>query len=320
MENNEYVAVAVLCFNSSKTVIDTLESIKSQRYKYLDLIINDDCSTDNTVSIINEWVKKNSQRFRYVKIMTREMNQGINKSFDSVIRACNTKWIKFIAADDMLLEGCIEKNVEYIHKEGIDSLVYSLHYPFMTIDNNIVKTKEDPYEVYYLKKIGSYDSKEQYKRLLKKDIVFSSTGFINKQKYIELGGITLEIRNIEDWPLRLLFTKNGEKIYVMEEYTTLYRIGDSVSHAHGCFFNTNHIDQRRILKEQLIYPNISRADLSFYYVEIVNKFRVWVIIHLFKNQKNSLTIAINRVLMLFDISKWSKGVYSIIYAGRKLCR
>lgn len=51
---NPLVSVVVITYNSSKYIVETLNSVKKQTYKNIELIITDDCSTDNTVSVIKD--------------------------------------------------------------------------------------------------------------------------------------------------------------------------------------------------------------------------------------------------------------------------
>ena len=57
------VTVIVYTFNSSKYILETLDSIKKQTYKDLMLIITDDCSTDSTIEICKKWLNLNGDRF-----------------------------------------------------------------------------------------------------------------------------------------------------------------------------------------------------------------------------------------------------------------
>lgn len=156
------------------------------------------------------------------------------------------------------------------------------------------------------------DSSKQYRYLLKRDIVFSPSGFINADIYKDLGGIDTRIRNIEDWPLRLLFSKNGYKIAFMDEVTVNYRIGDSVSHSIGCFFNPNHLKQRAELKRLLIYPNIPKWDLLYYWDEAISSFRYKIIIHLFKNKVNNMSKIVNYALMILSPTAWKKIIIKFL--------
>ena len=56
--NNKFplVSVVIITYNSEKTIIETLESIKNQTYKNIELIISDDFSKDNTVEICKQCI------------------------------------------------------------------------------------------------------------------------------------------------------------------------------------------------------------------------------------------------------------------------
>jgi alpha-1,3-rhamnosyltransferase len=50
------VSVVIITYNSSKYVLETLESAKAQTYQNIELIVSDDCSTDDTVEKCREWI------------------------------------------------------------------------------------------------------------------------------------------------------------------------------------------------------------------------------------------------------------------------
>ena len=49
------VSVVVVVYNSSETVVETLDTILKQTYRNIELIVADDCSTDDTVKIVKSW-------------------------------------------------------------------------------------------------------------------------------------------------------------------------------------------------------------------------------------------------------------------------
>ena len=115
----ELVSVCVISFNSSGTVVETLESIKKQTYKNIELIISDDCSTDNTVSVISNWIQVNKNcGLNDIKLVTHEKNGGTCKNLNDGIRASSGKWIKILAADDMLVADAIENFVLFSNQQN----------------------------------------------------------------------------------------------------------------------------------------------------------------------------------------------------------
>ncbi len=85
------VTIVVLCYNSSNTIIETLESIYNQTYQNIELIISDDFSLDESVLIAQNWLSEKNSRFVDSHTLTSHKNEGI--SANSVIKkstpACN---------------------------------------------------------------------------------------------------------------------------------------------------------------------------------------------------------------------------------------
>ena len=104
------VSIVVASYNASKTIIETLESIKAQTYSPLELIVADDCSQDDTAVKCEEWLAKNQNRFVRSKLIVNEENKGISANFNIGVRASSGEWVK-IFGDDILLPDAIEKNV-----------------------------------------------------------------------------------------------------------------------------------------------------------------------------------------------------------------
>lgn len=120
------VSVRVITYNSSKTVIETLDSVKNQTYQNIELIISDDCSPDNTVEVCTAWLEANKDRFVRTELITVEQNTGTAANINRAIRACRGEYIKGIAGDDILEPECIEVNINNIGDAvmAISDLIY----------------------------------------------------------------------------------------------------------------------------------------------------------------------------------------------------
>ncbi|EPL0743472.1 MULTISPECIES: glycosyltransferase family 2 protein [Morganellaceae] len=77
-ENNQVLTVAVITYQSSSTILETLDSIVNQTYspKNIELIISDDGSKDNTVQVIQSWLKKYKNLFYDVKVFANTQSGG----------------------------------------------------------------------------------------------------------------------------------------------------------------------------------------------------------------------------------------------------
>lgn len=302
MKYGDLITVIILSYYSENTILDTLESVRNQTYKNIELIVSDDKSGDNTINIINKWVRDNSGRFFSSLIKQQNKNLGTSQNLNSVIFFSKGKWIKIIAADDILMADCVEDNVKYVIKQKCDSIVCSYYRLFK---NNINESCSMNFmEKKYLQNLTSKSSQEQYQLLLKRDTKTSPTMFLNRKMLEKINGIDISIRNIEDWPLKLKITRKGYKLFCLEKETVYYRINESVSNSNVFIFNKNHVSQVMTLKKKLCYPNIPKYHVIYYYEEWLFKVYYSACILFFNNKINKKSKFFNCVYQAFKITNW----------------
>lgn len=102
MITNKMVSIVIPSYNHEKYIIDCLESIKAQSYKNIEIIIGDDCSSDNTFEVAKEWVDNNKERFVRTRVIRNKENKGITKNSNYLISLCEGDYIKDMASDDIL--------------------------------------------------------------------------------------------------------------------------------------------------------------------------------------------------------------------------
>lgn len=103
MQNNPLVTVICICYNQESFVIESLNSVINQSYRNIELIIIDDCSTDNSKKTIFSWLEKHPE----IPFITNETNLGITKSFNKALQLAKGDYIIDLAADDVLLADCV---------------------------------------------------------------------------------------------------------------------------------------------------------------------------------------------------------------------
>ena len=112
---NKKVSVIIPAYNSEKDIIRCLESIIKQTYKELEIIVVNDGSKDNTVNIIEDFIKRDSR----VKLINQE-NCGVSETRNNGIKQSTGDYILFVDADDWLQEDMIEKMVNCIINQNVD--------------------------------------------------------------------------------------------------------------------------------------------------------------------------------------------------------
>lgn len=222
------VTIGVLTYNSSKYVIETLESIKAQTYPNIILQISDDCSTDKTIEICKNWIEKNKERFVKTKIIVPKHNTGVSANANRNWDACETEWLKSIAGDDLLLPNCIEDNMKYVEKHPEAVVVFSRVKGF-TIKWGRKKWVDIPWHNY---NFFSLSPEEQYHYLLHKgNHLPAAPCFYNISKLRRIGIRHDErIPLLEDYPKWIMFARKGVPLSFMEKCTVGYRLNeDSLS-------------------------------------------------------------------------------------------
>ncbi len=119
------VSIIVITYNSSKYLIETLESAKAQTYQNIELIISDDASQDDTVEIYEKWIAENHERFVRTELITVEKNKGISANCNRGIRTSKGEWVKLIAGDDILMDDCIQDYINFINNNQDAQVIFA---------------------------------------------------------------------------------------------------------------------------------------------------------------------------------------------------
>ncbi|MGN6568190.1 MAG: glycosyltransferase family A protein [Flavipsychrobacter sp.] len=103
------ITVINLCYNTGKLVVDTLKSINDQTYKDFQVIIIDDASSDDSVDVVEDWLKNNAE-FKY-QFLKNEKNIGISKSLNLGLKHASGQYIAIIG-DDLWEPKFLEKGIQ----------------------------------------------------------------------------------------------------------------------------------------------------------------------------------------------------------------
>lgn len=141
------VSVICVCYNHERFVLETLESVRAQTYSNIELIIVDDGSTDKSVEIIEEWIKKNP----VTHFLNLKSNHGYCAAFNRAFALATGEFYIDLATDDVLLPEKIENQIVF----------------FSTLDSSYCTTFTD---AIYIDGQGNY-LREHFKYLFKKKLI-----------------------------------------------------------------------------------------------------------------------------------------------------
>ena len=116
MSSNNLVSIILSVYNSEKTIEGCVNSLISQTYENIEILINDDCSTDNSFDILN----KISQKHKNIKLFQNETNLGLTKSLNLLIDRATGDFIARQDADDISYPERIETQINYLNNQSLD--------------------------------------------------------------------------------------------------------------------------------------------------------------------------------------------------------
>ena len=121
--DKEKVSIIVPMYNAEKFIGKTIESVLSQTYENWEMLIMNDVSTDNSLAVVNEYVKKDDR----IKVVNTEKNMGVVKGRNHLVDLANGKYIAFLDADDYWHSQKLEKQIQFMKEKnaGISCTEYT---------------------------------------------------------------------------------------------------------------------------------------------------------------------------------------------------
>ena len=104
------VSVIIPNYNAEQFIGETLESVLAQTYADLELLVIDDCSTDNSVSVIRSYMQKDSR----IRLFQNEENRGAAYTRNVGLFEAKGKWVAFLDSDDLWLPTKLETQIAFM--------------------------------------------------------------------------------------------------------------------------------------------------------------------------------------------------------------
>ncbi|MDX1774869.1 glycosyltransferase family 2 protein [Oceanihabitans sediminis] len=207
---NPLISVITPVHNSEKYISDTIISVQNQTYKNWEMILIDDCSFDNSVNIIEEFIKIDSR----ISLIKNDKNSGAAITRNKGITAASGEFITFIDADDIWFPKFMETSLNFCLNNNYEFVFSS----YKRYDENLKPLIAD----------FIVPEKVNYKQLLKACPIPCLTAFIDIRR---IGKLYMPIMNKrQDWGLWLAILKNVDYAYGIPEPMAIYRMRkDSIS-------------------------------------------------------------------------------------------
>ncbi|MEI7824515.1 MAG: glycosyltransferase [Chlorobiaceae bacterium] len=302
-EEYPLVSIVVITYNSAKYVLETLESAKAQTYQNIELIVSDDCSTDNTLEICRNWIEENKTRFVRSEIIKTQKNTGVSGNCNRGLMASKGEWIKMIAGDDIMLPDCLllfySGSQVYPEVKCFLSQLYLLQ---GKIVDQIIKPRV---------RLFPKRASKQLLNVLRYGSLPALATFYCRNTLIDIGGFDEKYPSVEDYPLYVKLLRSGYHFAIVDKPTVVYRKHEeSLTHSlQSPFWSCMKLYFSNVIlpltKEKKLYSLLWHHFLQEQYVESVS----W--------KKNIISMTIR----LTDYVYWRKKIMPIFrYSNYLLVR
>jgi len=213
MHKDELISIVTPSYNCSAYIAQTIGSVSNQSYQNWEMIIVDDCSTDDSVVVIKKIIKHNPR----IRLIELARNVGSAMSRNAALEAANGRFIAFLDSDDIWYPNKLEKQVAFMLKRHapISFTSYEL------IDENGVSKN---HTIHSVEKLTQID-------YLKNTIIGFSTSMIDT-RIVGNSFRMMDIRTRQDTSLWITLLGKGFTAHGLNKVLVKYRI-----HSHSISAN-----------------------------------------------------------------------------------
>lgn len=195
------VSIIITCYNKAQFLGEALDSVSTQTYPNIEIIVVDDGSPDNTSDVVTSYTSA-MPNLRYI----RQENQGVSIARNNGIHAANGQYIMSLDADDTISPTYVEKCANYLMNHSDVKLVYTIADTF-GIQNG--KWDLPPYT---------------HEALLWTNMVHYCAMFRREDFLLSTGYNPNMVKGFEDWDFWLSFLLPSDRVHCIEERLFHWRI------------------------------------------------------------------------------------------------
>jgi len=209
---NPKISVIITCYNYGRFIDEAIESVRNQTFKDFEIIIIDDCSTDeftkSRLKEIHDYNLPKEDNFQFTKIsnvLILRKNIGVCEARNLGAKEAKGKYIIFLDADDKFRKDCLEEMYDVIERDKYD--IISCLYE--TFGRESVKEKK-------CKDILEHTVWMGY---------CSPTSLIKRKDFTKLNGFHPYFKNrgAEDFDLYMRLMNQGARPYIIQDHLFFYR-------------------------------------------------------------------------------------------------
>ena len=211
--NRKTLSVVIANYNHSAYLTESLNAAVSQSFQPKEIIVIDDCSTDESVLLIESFAKK----YNLIKLLRNEKNMGTIFSANRGLMEVSSDYVFFMSADDFILPSFFEKSMAVLERYPQAGLCCSDPAQFFQKDGIILENRLRWSD-------GScYFNPEEFTQVIQGWYISGHTTLVNTSILKDLGGFKSELKWHCDWFIWHVIAARFGVCYVPEPLA-IYRV------------------------------------------------------------------------------------------------
>ncbi len=204
------VSIFMLTYNQEEYITQAIEGVLMQKTDFsIQLVIGEDCSTDNTRNIVLDYAKKYPDK---IKPILYERNIGLIANYVKTYAQCTGKYVAICDGDDYWIDPFkLQKQVDFLEKHHGYSIVYTNKKNLMPSGDIVVSNKNQNLTT------------TTFDELVFGNYIPSVTVLFRNKPLPERMSKWIQQFPFGDWPTYLWVIVGGEKIYFLDDVTSVYR-------------------------------------------------------------------------------------------------
>jgi glycosyltransferase involved in cell wall biosynthesis len=246
------VSIHIITYNQIQFIHETMNSVLSQTYENIEIIVADDGSTDGTAEIVLDYAR---QYPRKIIPIVGGPNLGITGNSNRGLEACKGKYISFLGGDDLMHPDKISIQVEHMEANPICSISY----------HNLDVFEHETGKTLYLYNERHKPCSGNVRTLIKNGCVNGGSSTMVRSEHIPPQGFDRNITLASDWLfwIETLLNHNGDICYINKILGRYRRHGNNVTRITNESYSTGEIDHlASCMKILFLHPKYSN-DILF---------------------------------------------------------
>ncbi|PMG73679.1 hypothetical protein BCU84_18745, partial [Shewanella sp. 10N.286.51.B7] len=200
------LSVCIVTYNHQDYISECLDSVLEQVVSFdFEIVLAQDCSTDNTGSIVREYKEKYPD---IIKLIDRKINVGVMQNYEDIFNLAKGEYISFLDGDDFMLPGKLNAQIEALENDEHCNIV---SHPLSNFDSKTGKVLSTPHKFETLQRYTLED-------MVTKGFLFSHSSKMFRKNSLPKEVVDKKTKNCTDYLLHMQNSITGDIIHLVDVY------------------------------------------------------------------------------------------------------